>query len=141
MKYFKTVFNSIDWDLLTQTLWTNDSCNIFLERFIKIYDQVFPERKIKVKQKDLSSSWISKGLRKTSKRKLPLCEKPLKHRSDKNCETYVIYKSLFEKKTVKKPLCLKWIKTVWKQYQNPLECHEGCIKKNPKYGMITSQRF
>ena len=43
MKYFKTIFNSTDWDLLTQTSSTNDSYNIFLERFIKIYDKVFPE--------------------------------------------------------------------------------------------------
>ena len=32
MKYFKTIFNSTDWDLLTQTLSKNDSYNIFLER-------------------------------------------------------------------------------------------------------------
>ena len=49
MKYFKTIFTSIDWDLLIQTLSTNDSYNIFLERFIKIYDQTFPERKIEIK--------------------------------------------------------------------------------------------
>ena len=69
MKYFKTIFNSTDWDLLTQTLSTNDSYNIFLERFIKVYDQAFPERKIKMKQKNLSSPSISKGLRRLSKRK------------------------------------------------------------------------
>ena len=69
MKYFKTIFNSTDWDLLTQNLSTNDSYNIFLERFIKVYDQAFPERKIEMKQKSLSSPWIPKGLRKLSKRK------------------------------------------------------------------------
>ena len=75
MKYFKTVFNSTDWDLLTQTSSTNDSYDIFLERFIKIYDQASPERKIEIKQKNLSSPWISKGLRKSSKRKQRLFEK------------------------------------------------------------------
>ena len=74
MKYFKTIFNNTDWDLLTQTSSTNDSYNMFLERFIKIYDQAFPERKIEIKQKNLSSSWISKGLRKSSKRKQRLYE-------------------------------------------------------------------
>ena len=39
MKYFKTIFNSTDWDLLTKTLSTNDSYDIFLERFTKLYDQ------------------------------------------------------------------------------------------------------
>ena len=47
MKYFKTIFNSTDWNLLTQASSTNDSYNIFLGRFIKIYDQAFPEKKSK----------------------------------------------------------------------------------------------
>ena len=51
MKYFKTIFNSTDWDLLTETLSTNDSYNIFLEGFIKIDDQAFPERKLEIKCK------------------------------------------------------------------------------------------
>ena len=50
MKYFKTIFNSTDWNLLTQASSTNDSYNIFLGRFIKIYDQAFPEKKIEIKQ-------------------------------------------------------------------------------------------
>ena len=106
MKYFKTIINSNDWDLLTQTLSTNDdSYNTFLERFIKIHDQAFPERKIKIKQKNLSSTWISKGLRISSKRKQRLYEKFLKQRIDKNYKTYKIYKNLFDKskkETVKK---------------------------------------
>ena len=55
MEYFKFIFNSTDWDLLTQTSSTNDSYNIFLKRFIRNYDQAFPERKIEVKQKNLSA--------------------------------------------------------------------------------------
>ena len=70
---------------------------IFLERFIKLYDQAFRERNIEIKKKNLLSPWISKGLRKSSKRKQRLYEKFLKQRSDKNYETYKIYKNLFEK--------------------------------------------
>ena len=33
IKYFKTIFNSTDWDLLTKTFSTNGSSNIFLEIF------------------------------------------------------------------------------------------------------------
>ena len=33
MKYFETIFNGTDWDLLTQTSSTNDSNNILLQRF------------------------------------------------------------------------------------------------------------
>ena len=46
IEHFKSLFNSIDWDLVTQTLLPNDSYNIFLEKFVQIYDQAFPERKI-----------------------------------------------------------------------------------------------
>ena len=83
--------------MLTQSLSTNDSYNIFLERLIKVYDKAFPERKIEIKQKNLSSPWISKGLTKSSKRKQHLYEKFLKQRSDKNFEIYKTYKNLFEK--------------------------------------------
>ena len=58
MKYFKTGFHSTDLDLLTQSSPANDSYNIFLERFIKIYDQAFPESEIEIKQKNMSSPWI-----------------------------------------------------------------------------------
>ena len=117
---FKTVFNSTDWGLLTQTLSTNDSYNIFLEKFIKIYDKAFPERKIEMKPKNLSSPWISKDLRKLSKRKQRLYEKCLKLRSDKNYETHKIYKNLF-KKLKKQPKKL--------YFQNKLKQYENNIKK------------
>ena len=89
MKYFKTILNSIDWDLLTQSLLTNDSQSIFLERFIKNCAVAFPERKIEIKEKNLLRAWISKGLRKLSKRKQHLYENFLKQRSDKNYKTYI----------------------------------------------------
>ena len=65
MKHLKTILNSTEW--LTQTLSTNDSYNIFLEKFIKIYDQAFPERKLEMKQKNLSNLWISKSLKNRQK--------------------------------------------------------------------------
>ena len=61
------------------------------------FDQAFPERKIEIKQKNLPSPWISKGLRKSSKRKQRLYEQILIQRRDKNYETYKIYKDLLEK--------------------------------------------
>ena len=44
IEHFKSLLNSIDWDLVTQTSLPNDSYNIFLEMFVQIYDQAFPER-------------------------------------------------------------------------------------------------
>ena len=97
MKYFKTIFNNTDWDLLIQTSSTNYSYNIFFERFIKIYDQAFPERKIEIKQKNQSSPWISKGFRESWKRKQCLYAKSLKQKTDINYETFKINKYLFGK--------------------------------------------
>ena len=67
IEHFKSLFNSINWDLVTQTSLPNDSYNIFLEKFVQIYDQALPERNIKIKAKNLGSSWITWGLRKPSK--------------------------------------------------------------------------
>ena len=64
--------NTVDWNLITQTLNPSDSCSIFMEKFIKIYDQAFLLQKIKIKGKSLVSSWITKGIRKSSRKKLPL---------------------------------------------------------------------
>ena len=74
----------------------------------------------KGKQNKLSSPWISKGLRKSSKRQQRLYEKYLKQKSDKNYETYKIHKNLFEnlKKQSKKL-----------HFQNKLKQYENNIKK------------
>ena len=47
IEHLKSLFNSIDWNIVTQTLLPNDSYNIFLEKFVQIYNQAFPERKAK----------------------------------------------------------------------------------------------
>ena len=96
-EHFKSFFNSIDWDLVTQTLLPNHSYNIFLEKFVQIYDQAFPERKFEIKAKNLVSPWITRGLRKSSRKKQRLYEKFLKQRNSKNEEAYKMYKNLFEK--------------------------------------------
>ena len=67
IEHFKSLFNSINWDLVTQTSLPNDSHNIFLEKFVQIYNQALPERNIKIKAKNLVSPWITWGLRKSSK--------------------------------------------------------------------------
>ena len=54
---FKELMNTVDWNLITQTLNPNDSYSIFIEKFIKIYDQVFPLQKIRIKGKSLIRSF------------------------------------------------------------------------------------
>ena len=106
---FKELMNTVDWNLITQTLNPNDSYSIFIEKFIKIYDQAFPLQKIKIKGKSLVSPWITKGIRKSSRKKQRLYEKFLKHKTTKTLETYKNYKNLFEK--IKKVLKKFIIKT------------------------------
>ena len=67
IKYFKSILNSVDWNLITQTSTPDSSYNIFLEKFIKLYDTAFPERKVEIKQRNLTSLWITRGLKKSSK--------------------------------------------------------------------------
>ena len=114
---------TVDWDLITQTLNPKDSYSIFIEKIIKIYDQAFPLQKIKIKGKSLVSPWITKTIKKFSRKKKHLYEKFLKHKTAKTLETYKNYENLFEKilKSSKKHYCQKKlekcknnIKTNWK---------------------------
>ena len=77
---------------------------IFLEIFSDLCCISFPEKEIEIKSKYLNTPWITKGIRKSSKRKQPLYEKYLKIRSKENEKTNKTYKNLFEriKKNAKK---------------------------------------
>ena len=115
---FKEHMNTVDWNLITQTLNPNDSYSIFIEKFIKNYDQAFPLQNIKIKGKSLVAPWITKGIRKSSRKKQHLYEKFLKHKTTKTLETYKNYKKRFEKiKNSSK-----------KHYQNKLEKCKNNIK-------------
>ena len=40
-KYFKSILNSVDWNLIAQTSTPDRSYNIFLGKFVKLYDIAF----------------------------------------------------------------------------------------------------
>ena len=88
--------NNVEWNLITQTLKSYNSYSIFIEQLIKNYDQGFPLHKIKIKEKSQASTWITKGIRKSSRKKQRLYEKFLKHKTTKTLETYKNYNNLFE---------------------------------------------
>ena len=67
-----------------------------LNKFSDLYDTYFPKNQTKLKSKDLPSSWIRNGIKKSSQRKQCLYEKSLKNRNDKNELEYKTYKKLFE---------------------------------------------
>ena len=52
--------------------------------------------KMKIKTKDLESPWITKGIKKSSKKKQRLYSKFLKERNEKTKKEYEDYKKLFE---------------------------------------------
>ena len=116
---FKELMNTIAWNLITQTLNPNESYSIFIEKFIKIYDQAFPLQKIKIKGKSLVSPWITKGIRQSSRTKQRLYENFLKHKTTKTLENNKNYKNLYEK-------VLKSSEKYY--YQNKLEKRKSNIK-------------
>ena len=74
--------------------------NCFLKIFSDLYDVVFPKKEIEIKGKYLNTPWITKWIRKSSKRKQRLYEKYLNGRSKENEKTYKnikTYKNLFER--------------------------------------------
>ena len=74
-----------------------------LKRFLFLFDFCLTIS-IEIKSKYLNTPWITKGIRKSSKRKQRLYEKYLKIRSKESEKTYKTYKNLFDriKKSAKK---------------------------------------
>ena len=64
--------------------------------FSSLYDKCFPKKKIKLKPQKYNNPWITKGIKKSSKRKQKLYEKFLKNRNEKNEKLYKSYINLFE---------------------------------------------
>ena len=105
--------------IITQTSTQDSSYDIFLDKLVKLYDIAFPERKIEIKQKKLSSPWITEGLKKSSKRKQRLYEKFLKRRNDKNEKVYKMYRNFFEKLKLQSKTI--YLQNKLKQYENKIK--------------------
>ena len=72
---FKTELQKLDWKLVMESQDPNESYNIFLCLFSKLYDEIFPTTEVKIKTKSLLSPWMTRGLIKSSKQKQKLYEK------------------------------------------------------------------
>ena len=121
IEYFKSILYSVHWNLITQPSTADSSYNIFLHKFVKLYDIAFPERKSEIKLKKLLSHWITRGFKKSWKGKQRLYEKFLKHRNDKNEKNK--YKNLFKKLKVQS-------KKLY--FQNTLHQYENNVKNTWK---------
>ena len=94
---FRTRLSNINWSDVLKLKNPNDSYNLFIKIFSKLYVEFFPLKTIKIKKKSLLSPWMSRGLLKSSKQKQRLYNKFLKHRTYTNETNYKTYKNLFEK--------------------------------------------
>ena len=74
-----------------------------------------------VKSKYLNTPWITKGIRKSSKRKQRLYEKYLKIRSKENAKTCKTYENLFER--IKKNAKKNYYRDKIKLFENDYEIH------------------
>ena len=113
------MFSLTDWnDVLVKTI-TNESHDQFIKTFSLIYDDCFPVKVIEIKTKNLLSPWITKCIKKSSKRKQKLYEKFLKKKSPKNEKEYKDYKQLFGK--IKKDSKKKYFQERLSFYKNHIK--------------------
>ena len=80
----------------------NEIYDTFLKTLTDIYDANFPIREYILKDKDIKSPWITKGLKKSSKRKQKLYIKYLKTKTLEDEFKYKTYTNPFQKPKKKK---------------------------------------
>ena len=93
---FKQKLREVNWNEVKQSNNANESYAKFSEICTSLYEECFPKFKIKLNQRKNLSPWITKGIKKLSKRKQKLYEKFLKKRNAFNETAYKTYKNLFE---------------------------------------------
>jgi len=98
---FTEQLSNTDWSEIYAEQDTNKSYNLFLEKFLDMYNKTFPIMKRKVKHTSLLNPWFTKGFLRSSKMKQKLYNKYLKSKADKDHEKYRHYKNLFEKLKIK----------------------------------------
>ena len=98
---FKEQLSLLHWRHIDFNGTVNEISDTFLKTLTDIYDANFPTREYILKNKDIKSSWISKGLYESWKQKQNLYIKFLKTKTLEDEFKYKTYKSLFEKHTKK----------------------------------------
>ena len=94
---FKEQLSLLHWRRIDFNRTVNEIYDTFLKTLTDIYDANFAIRKYILKDKDINSPWISKGLKKSSKTKQRLYIKFVKAKTLEDESKYKIYKSLFKK--------------------------------------------
>ena len=94
---FKEQPSLLHWRHIDFNGTVNEIYDIFLKTLTDIYDANFSIREHILKEKDIKSPWITKGLKKSSKKKQKLYINFLKTKTLENEFKNKTYKSLFEK--------------------------------------------
>jgi hypothetical protein len=97
LESFKEQLSLLHWQQIDFT----ENANIIYEKFhqtiFDVYDANFPINEYVLKGKDLKSPWITKGIKKSSKRKQKLYINYLKNKTPENYKLYKDYQTIFEK--------------------------------------------
>ena len=65
---FKYKLHTVSWDSITNSSDTNKAYDNFIETFSSLCDECFPKKKIKLKPQKYNNPWITKGMKKSSKK-------------------------------------------------------------------------
>ena len=79
IELFKQELYKTSWDNVINKKSQNDTYNYFLHKLIVLYDKYFPKQNTRIYKKDLQGPWITRGIKKSSKRKQKLYVKFLKN--------------------------------------------------------------
>ena len=96
MDDFRTNLLEYDWTFLYTFKEAEQSFDYFMRIFFKLFDEAFPKKEVRLKRKS-SEPWITKGLRKSSKRKQRLYENFLRNKTAKNEQIYKNYRNNYNK--------------------------------------------
>ena len=95
MANFKNSLQNTDWSAITDND-VNDvdhAYNLFLHKFLSIYNSTCPMESIAIRQKKASKPWMTSGLKRACRKKNQLYKKYLCYRNDASEQTYKRYKN------------------------------------------------
>ena len=92
----KQKLRHIDWNNIKILRNVNDAYSKFLDIFLSLYNKCFPKIQVKLKPQRQFNPWITKGIRKSSKKKQKLYENFLKKRTKQSETEYKVYKNMLE---------------------------------------------
>ena len=127
IELFKQELHKASWDDVINNKNPNDAYNCFSHKLIALYDKYFLKESIRIYEKDLQSPWITREIRKSSKRKQTLYAKFNKNRNSKNELEYKNYKKLFE--SIKKRAKKNYFSSQILKHKNNIKKPEVLLKK------------